>query len=521
MFVQQSPARMGSRAPASGLTPPVNGADFARTAGSFILNRYGQAVVGAGINYMDNTVRDIAASISRKSAIPRKAAAKAGIPGNGSDKGKVNGKDDGSGIPKKPGKEGGWRKKRSMSDKGQYGGIDVSSTPRFGLDTGIESGTILNPLQDTTNYYSPLYIQCGTLLPTIGENDDSTFSELINSELYFRYLIIVQQVITNNFASYFTEVDFFNYLATVSEALQIYYMVDSILAFSSHSDNKNQNLAMVNLRMAIGPDILNGHMKLKEFLESVPIPPNLLQYIRYMYQNFCFKDVKGSSIIRLSYQDSLCTDEYKGSLGIDGNTYNSIVLKMLELSKLGSIIAKIRPNWITDLPPSSYEVFYDPQFSTFWHNSNIAYEDFGSNIVKYTINANSKSDLLYYGIFDDRLDGAIYASCSVNLKTTNKDKSIQQMGMWQPFNSFKNKNSISSSLLYFNKESKVSSILDVAYRNASMVYAAPHAVKTESGNFTWVVNASNFAGSTIPQVHTLENTTQAVVRTVNWLFEPK
>jgi hypothetical protein len=502
---------MGAMASGSGITPPVSGADFARSAGGFLLNRYGPTVVGAGINYMDNTVRDITADISGRSAVKRSSNSRNGSGNNGDSDSKGNGSS----------RVGGRRARKGGSTVGQYGGIDVSGIPRFSINTGIPSGTIRNPLQNTTEYYSPMFIQCGILLPTIDENGDSLFSKLVNSDLYFKYLIIVQSVITNNFSRFFTEINFFNYLSVLSQALQLYYQIDSILAFSSHSDNRNQNLAMVNLRMAIGPEILNGHMKLKEFLESVPIPPNLLEYIRYMYQNFCFKDVQGSSIIRLSYSDSLCTDEYAGKLGIDGYTYNEIVMKMLELSEVASIVAKIRPNWIGTLPASSYEVFYDPQFSTFWHNSNIAYEDFGSKAVKYTINANSKSDLLYYGIFDDRLDGAIYASCSVNLFTKNSDKSVQQMGMWHPFSDFSNRKAISSSLLYFNKLSRISSVLEVTYRNASMVHSAPHAIKTESGNFVWVVNSSNYAGSAIPQVHTLENTTQAVVQTVNWLFEPK
>jgi hypothetical protein len=500
-----------------GTIKPVSAGSFASRAALFAAQRYGPRLVGAAVSRMDSSVNNLADKISgsdissNNNSNNRKGRTRSGSKPNSDFKNR----DDGNGQSPPP--RGGRRARRNPNGSSSVGSsVNVNGVPRFTIDTGIPSGTLLNPMQKTTKYYSPLFVQCGRLFSNITDQDDSFFSSLINSELYFKYKIIVQSVITNSFTRYFTEANFYNYIGLVSYSLQVYYMVDSILAYTSV--NTNTNIGMMKLRMAITPEIVNYHIKLKEYLESIPIPPNLLEYIRYLYQNFTFNDVEGSSIIRLSVDDLLCTSEYNGELGLNSEVYNSIFHDIIDSSETLSIMKRIRENWVNQLPASSYESFYDPQFSTFWHNSNVSYEDFGSNMVKYTINAKSFEDLLYYGIFDNRLDGIIYASCSVNIKYNNKD--VQQMGIWQPFNEFAERNSINSSLLHYSNDNFIRPVTEVEFRNASMVHSAPHVVITQDNNPMWEVNASNFAGSTVPQVHTLENTTQAVVKSVEWLLSP-
>jgi len=301
----------------------------------------------------------------------------------------------------------------------------------------------------------------------------------LNKDLYYKYLIIVQSEVNSSLARQFTESIFYNYIGRISYALQLYYMIDSILAYTSHSPNNN--IAMTKLRMGIGPDVSNGHIKLKEVLESTPIPPNLLMYIRFMYQNFSFNDVSGSSIIRLSLDDSLCTSEYSGNLGVDGSVYSKIIDELIDCSEVSSIIKKIRNNWVVTLPASSYEALYNPQFTTFWHNSNIAYEDYGSKAVKFTITAQSSFSPLYYGIFDNKLDGIIYASCSV----LDQNEVIEK-GLWVPFHDFVDRKSINSSLLHFANDKLIRPVTDISFRCASMVFAAPHTVITRDNNPIWV-----------------------------------
>lgn len=504
-----------------GVSAPVSAGQFASRTALLAARRYGPKILGAAVNRLDQTVDKFASRLSGSSSSsdnnnnPPKTKSKSSSGSSKRSRGGSSTNDGGSGDSSS-GPPGGRRPVNRSTSKNIGAAYDTEGVTRLSLDSGIISGTLVNPIQRTTQYYSPLYIQCGQLFSNIADQDDSVFSSMINQELYFKYRIIVQSSITNSFTRYFTEESFYSYVGLISYALQVYYMIDSILAYTSH--NANTNIGMTRLRMAISPDILNSHIKLKEYLEGVPIPPNLLEYIRYLYQNFSFNDVNGSSIIRLSLGDSLCTSEYSSELGLNSETYSQIFESLISSSDTISIMRRIRENWVRTLPPSSYESFYDPQFSTFWHNSNISYEDYGSKAVKYTINTSNFSDQLYYGIFDNRLDGLIYASCSVN--TVQNDKNVQQMGLWLPFNDFQHRNSINSSLLHHSNDGLIRPVTEREFRDASLVHAAPYTVITADNNPVWEVSRANFAGSAIPQVHTLENTTQAVVRSVEWLLSP-
>jgi hypothetical protein len=492
-----------SDGPNSVSTPGVSASDFMRSTSGFLVSRYGPTLLRAAGTRLDNTVSDFADRIAGQRGSDNGRRGQGNSGGNGSGKGPT--------PPKGPGSNSGYRPSKRGKIAGIGGSPSVSGVPQFSIDTGIDSGTVVNPLQGTTQYYSPLYVQCGCLFPE--NNSDSYLADLMGKSLYSYYNNLVLSEVNWGLANQFTEAEFYTYLRKISYALQLYYMIDSILAYTSHSPNTN--LAMTNLRMSITPDISNGHIKLREILESTAIPPKLLEFIRYMYQNYSFNNVDGSAIIRLSLNDSLCTGEYKSSLGINSQTYLNIVNDVISCSKTTAVIKKIRPAWVGIMPPSSYEALYDPQFSTFWHNSNIAYEDFGSKVVKYTISVKSNSDLIYYGIFDNRLDGIIYASCSV----TDANGVIQK-GIWAPFSNFEDKNTLNSSLLYFSKGYQMLPVTEMEFRISSMVYAAPNTNLTKDGNYVWSVVCCSYAGACIPQVHSLENVNQAVSRSVLWLLRP-
>lgn len=484
-FIVSSPGSLSSTSN-SGVVSGTNAAGFVSTAANFAARRYAPVLIGAAVKRMDRAVTRVASSISG-SDFPSRLDGNDSGNGGGS-----NNNGGGSGGGGKSVKPGGWRP--SKRDKGIGGSPNVQGVPQFTIDTGIDSGTLINPLQPTTKYFTPLFIQCGEFMSTLDIQKDSTLANLLNVDLFYKYLVIVQSEVNFGLSRNFTQDNFYMYISTLSEAIQLYYMIDSILAYTSHTPNNN--LAMTRLRMAITPEISNSHTKLREILESTPIPPRLLEYIRYMYQNYSFNNVEGSSIIRLSFKDSLCTSEYDGGLGINESTYFSIINRLIDLATVSSIINKIRPSWKTRMLPSSYEALYDPQFSTFWHNSNIAFEDYGSKVVKHTISVEHSYDMIYYGIFDNRLDGIIYASCSV----TDQNGVIEK-GMWKPFSEFDSRNSINSSLLHYSNDSYIRPVTEVEYRISSMVHAAPHTVITKDNNPVWELYKNHYAGSCVPQVH--------------------
>lgn len=497
----------------SGINPGVSAINFVASAAA---GRYAAPLANAIVSRVDNVAANVLNKIAGngspsdtgksdgvKSTIPAKGTPTSGKTNGNNNNINGNGKNNNSG----------YRPSRGGGKTGVGGSPNVPGIPQTTLDSGIDSGTINNPLQKTTEYFTPLFIQCGQLFPDIKEQSDSTYAALASRDLFYKYLILVQSEVNFSMARNFTQDSFYLYITKISKALQLYYMIDSILAYTTYSPNNN--LGMTRLRMAITPDVANSHIKLREFLQTTPIPPNLLNFVRHMYQNYSFSDVIGSPVIRLSYQDALCTSEYKESLGITSIDYRKVLDELIDCATTSSILKKIRPNWVVTMPPSSYEAMYDPQFSIFWHNSNIAYEDYGSKAIKYTIEAKSRFEPLYYGIFGNRLDGLIYASCSVLT-----ENSVEEMGLWSPFKSFEDRNSINSSILHFSNDGLIRPITDVQFRVGSMAHSAPHTVITKDGNPVWEIISCSYAGAVIPQVHSLENVSQAITRSVGYLLNP-
>lgn len=496
------------------VTPGVRVHQLANKVGYFVGSKVATHVANRAINkavtilndlsdkYLFSSVAGNNGSGSNSTSPVSNNSSKSSNGSNNSDK-----PPQGPGKPKNP--KGG-RRPKSTGNVG--GSLDVDVSPRTSLDTGIDSGTIINPLQEPTGDYTPLFIQCGQLFPSLEQNKDSTFTKLMNIDLYYKYLILVQSEINYSLARQFTQEKLLDYIIKISYALQLYYMIDSILAYTSYSPNNN--IGMTRLRMAITPEIANGHVSLKQFLETTPIPPNLLMFIRYMYQNFSFSEVIGAPVVRLSFFDVLCTREYNG-LGMDGSTYADLVTDLIGLSETISTIKKIRPSWVVKMPPSFVEATYDAQFITFWHNCNVAYEEFDFETVKYSRSAKTVNDSLYYGIFGDRLDGLIYASSSILL-----DNNTMELGLWKPFDIFKEKKSINSSILSYSKDGSIGPINERSIRISSMVYSAPYSYVTKDGNYVWELVNCSYAAVQIPQTHTLENVTQAMSRSMIWLLNP-
>lgn len=150
------------------------------------------------------------------------------------------------------------------------------------LDTGIKSGLTSLTLQGTTNsgHYNPLYTYNGVFDVT-GHND--TWAEsVVNNVIYPWYKNVLQAAINYNFD--FTPDDFKEYFDTVSKGLQMYYTIDTVIAYTSNP--LSQNIAMEYIRDDITTDIHLKLMLLKERLQACVIPPNMAQIIYWLYQHY-------------------------------------------------------------------------------------------------------------------------------------------------------------------------------------------------------------------------------------------
>lgn len=401
--------------------------------------------------------------------------------------------------------------------------------------SGVTSGLVFNPQQNTGDYFSPIFISCGEIFPNLARNKPNAYlDELINNYIYQFYL---DKVLNYNFrlSPSFTLTDFRNYLKTVVEALQYYYLVDSILVYCSNINN--QNVGMRHLRNKLSPSVVSYHAELGERLVNFPIPEPLLLYIRYMYQNFSFGTTSNCPIIRLSMNNAIFEVD-KSKIGqLDDITYSTLFLSLNNIAPIKSILTvalKGQNNFFrTSLPGSTDVIFFDDQFCTFWHNSNIAYVR--GKEIDYSVQVDSKEKNLYYGSFAQDPDGIIYASSSITqvIKDANNDverngvsqtltpiteeivnKSyIQHNGLWSPYDDLLENDTNGQSSLLCYVDGQVKSVQKESLRVSTHLHSAPY-----FQNPGWINKKYGYAGCQVSQVHSILNLQQAVSQTAKALL---
>lgn len=425
------------------------------------------------------------------------------------------------------------RRPRGNRNKNDLGGGQIASRKVGDLEVArdkvvwkstIESGLVFNPQQWTTDYYSPLFICNGQFFPKADIHSKNYYQKVLQIYVYPRYKDIAYTV-NMRIASHFTLKDFVDYVNIVTEALQLYYMVDSILAY--HSDFRNQNIGMIHLRNKLTPEVLAAHVELERLLLTFPIPKQLLEFIRYISQNHSLGTSTNAPIIRFGLH-SLLQDSDKPDLRLNEYFYEGIFLKLMEVSTTKALLSRAlkgNSEFIREeMPRSTAYVEFDDQFCTLWHNSNIAY--FDEKRVKYTRTVVNKSDNCYYGAFAPDVDGTIYASSSLtqiddqqeydkdeNGKTITSDNiQIHHTGIWKPFDQFDTNWLLEdvSSLTCFNKNNEIRACSDKPLRISSHIHAAPYQNMRGS---RWVKLETGYAGCQIAQVHSIDNLSQAVSQT--------
>lgn len=386
-------------------------------------------------------------------------------------------------------------------------------------NSGILSGTLINPYIVGDEDYSPLYILNGQFFPdvknTTGKdgikiNKGSQFSEMFDSDIFNPYLRASERAINYRVGDDFSSEDLFEYIYNVSSALQLFYMIDSIIAYVNNGANRNRGLRY--LRDLLTAEILSSHERLRLTLESLPIPRNLVDFIRFMYQNFSHSDKPDSPVIRLGYSGSLyyCSSADAGKLS--NLAYSKVQTKLDNLGKIVPIMNKILNNTgVNELPPSCDIAIYDEQFLTFWHNSNVSFSDKERKLV-HSREANDFDQQHYYAHYPTELDGGIYACCSLVINN------ISEPGIWKSFADFEDDWDYEDrTSLTVYKRGGIVGCGDIALRMGSGIYSAPYF------NGSWVLLTGPAPGVLKTQVHCVGNTTQAVSAMIRSLvsFEGK
>lgn len=300
-------------------------------------------------------------------------------------------------------------------------------TTNIRFNSGIKSGTLVNDREEpSSSSYSTLFTLGGTFFESLDSN--SYYSNLLE-DIYYRYLRKVQASVNVNAAKTFTKSKFSEYIYSLSNALQLYYMVESILAYSQNPSNKNEG--MLFLRNKFDSNLMSQHERLRRFLITCPIPKKLMEFICYMYSNFSFSNYDNSVIFRLEFRDTLHTT----GLVLSELYYDVIISSIFDCNEVTSLLLKSIPSLgIIDLDFVSNEVIYDENFLTFWHNSDHTMQSYSNKnndgyIVHSRVVENYDEEFPYYQFTDIDIDGIFYACSSYhNYKTKCDDP-----GLWRAY----------------------------------------------------------------------------------------
>lgn len=416
----------------------------------------------------------------------------------------------------------------SMTYSGKGGSYlmncDKPNNKKINLSTGVRSGLIVNEGEIASSDFSPLFMMGGDLLRE--DNISTSFKEYINTIIYPTVSTAVQ--FSLNYAYELSLTDFTSWFYTMTKCLQFYYTLDSIVTYCSDRHNTNQGLRYA--RTKITSAILLKLNLLRDLLGKQPIPPNVLQYMRFMCQNYKFSEIPGSPIYRLS--PGHIFNDY-ASMGSDSYTQRlselmvtTLIDELISKSPIYNKINQAMPQWTVPnacLPPSSLEPYYDEGFRTFWFNCSLTYSASLGGTVVYTRSENTS---FRYWMYTNFLDGVFFASGAFNkygVAGTNP-------GLFDPANDYTNvvtTEGRSNALHYcFDAGSPKlypvrSGIGDTTRRVALQFdnFAVPVVQLNQSGVPTFPVIANQDGSTQVAQECTFETWKQAVYHVTRWLFD--
>jgi hypothetical protein len=279
------------------------------------------------------------------------------------------------------------------------------------LNSGVSPDTFVSDyMPPIENVCSPLHISQITLaVPTSVSNPMSSY--FINN-VAFNIQSKAQQ--TSTFlldVSSSTGFTAANIVAAINDgiyALSVYFYYSSILSYDS--DSKNKNSGMDYLRALVDAQTLSDYKQLGKRLEDTPLPPKLVEWVRYMSSNFKSGDNAGSAIIKTAFTPNAITGTRPSV------TWPSVALTNLSRNNnlaVWTLMRKALPKWrIGKLYDVPVKPLFDKQFLTIFANLPNVQRASGANVSSGVVaNLNTA---ISYNSYSNHLDGLSFAMSSVH-----------------------------------------------------------------------------------------------------------
>lgn len=193
-------------------------------------------------------------------------------------------------------------------------------------------------------------------------------------------------------------------------ALQIYFHYSSILSYESEPRNKNS--AMTNLRQNMSSQLISDLNQLGRRLEDTPIPPRIVEWVRYMCGNFLAGNTQGAALLKIIPAPAALTTPFP-----DGIIAALNKLCLPANNTVYSLVRKTIPQWRTGtLYDAPVLPVYDPSFLTIFANLPHFCNDVSNDFRVPTVASTSAP--VSYNSYSNRLDGAAFAMAGVFVGTT-------------------------------------------------------------------------------------------------------
>jgi hypothetical protein len=187
---------------------------------------------------------------------------------------------------------------------------------------------------------------------------------------------------------------------------------------------------MLYLRERVTPEILEAQYILGRLLADLPIPPNLLELLRYLSANFFSGVNQGSSIIKIYPQTYSAAKPESIIVGAEqlmnvSNALSTNINKEL-FSLMRRAIPQWVPGWLKDVPTTCV---YDQDFLTIFANLPFVVTEPIGGFTQHPRVA-TESEEIPYNSFTNDLDGTAFALTSCYLTTDAEN--YPRPGLMQP-----------------------------------------------------------------------------------------
>lgn len=285
-----------------------------------------------------------------------------------------------------------------------YGLSKAPNPKRISLNSNIQPNTSANDfMQAQFDLCAPMHVTGASLqIPTSGELF-TYFTQTIAFDIQTRAQSNVSYSL--DIATRISSAQLLTAFNATIQALNVYFYYTSILSYEADTRNKNQG--MINLRQQITPQIISDLSRLGRRLEDTPVPPRMVEWVRYMNGNFLSGDSQGASLIKLCFNPDALTNPNLNAVqdaltNLTSDANNSL------FSLLRSAVPQWRIKTLFDVPTIPQ---FDKNFLTIFANMPSWGVTGGTNQFSPLLaNANTA---MSYNCYNNKLDGVAFAMSGI------------------------------------------------------------------------------------------------------------